>query len=162
MRRRALGILNAVVIICGLAGVVIGVATVAGAVVIYAPVLEGSLAPVVEGWRAEATREAGGATNLRIRATKIRSCKYLHEDMSVENASGEARDVASAWIDDPTPNSTRRTGKQDFGVLRVFTDRATAAGSPIIGMAHHSCHPMWDTLTPIAGPGFVVPPLPTE
>lgn len=121
---------------------------------------ENAYYPVVTGWRAEATREPGGQTLLHVHGDKVRACKYLGEDMAVRRPDGEAQDVASAWVVDPTPGSSRRRGPQDFGLMRVFTSRATPAGVEIIGVARHQCHAGPETLTPIDGPGFVVPPFP--
>lgn len=132
-----------------------------GAVILAAPALEAKYMPVVVDWRAEATRDVGGQTVLRIHGVKARACKYLGEYMSIRTRpDGESRDVASRWEDDPTPGSTRPVGRQDFGTLRLFTSRATPTGAEIVGVARHRCHPGTESLTPIGGPGFVVPPLP--
>lgn len=161
MKRRFLGLLNLAVILFGALGVVISVVAVVGAAIYYAPVVEGSVAPVVVEWRAEATREVGGATILHVYGDKRRrECAYVREDMMIRPLVGLPREVAGAWVDDPTPGSTRPPGRQDFGFLRVFTSRETPAGTEIFGVAHHACHAGPPTLTPILGPGFVVPPLP--
>lgn len=139
MRRRALAIFNVFTVLLGVCGVTISAVVLVGAAAYHAPAIEGRIAPVVVGWRADAARDIGDVTDLRIRGVKVRSCKYLRADMATKNENGEARDVASAWVDDPTPGSTRVVGKQDFGILRLFTSRSTPAGSTIIGVAHHSC-----------------------
>lgn len=157
MRRRLRNIAFACIIWTGIAGATIS-AIIAG--MAATTELESRAWPVVTGWRAEATREPGGQTVLRVQGVKRRACKYLGEDMAVRGPDGPAHDVAHAWIDDPTPGSSRPEGGQDFGAMRVFTSRATPAGSTIVGVARHQCHAGPETLTSIEGPGFVVPSLP--
>lgn len=163
MRRRALGFINLVVILFGALGVSLSVAAAIGAAIYYAPRIENVIAPVVVEWRAEATREIGGATVLHIYGDKRRrECAYVREDMMLRPLTGLPMDVASAWMDDPTPGSSRPPGRRDFGRLKVFTSRATPPGVEIAGTVLHRCHIGPPTLTPIHGPGFIVPPLPEE
>lgn len=178
MKRRIGQIVNAAIIWFGLAGLMIAASVVVGAAV---PAIETAYMPVVKGWRAEATRELGGQTVLRIHGAKVRACKYLGEDIQVIPPDVEASDAASAWLDDPTPGSTRHPGRQDFGRLRVFTARETPTGSKIVGFARHACHLPWETITRIGDPddcvtvppsgvmpagktpcGFIVPPPPDD
>lgn len=154
MPLRALNIVSNILI-----GVGLGLGL--GAAILAWPKIEARYFPVVINWSATATRERGGQTLLRIHAVKLRSCKFLDDSMSLKIGDDHV-DVASAWIDDPTPGSTRHVGQQDFGTMRVFTSRATPPGTEIVGVVRHQCHAGPDTLTPIGGPGFTVPPLPAE
>jgi hypothetical protein len=155
MRLRIARLVRAVFVWIGLIGVAISI----GPLVIAAPpAVEIRLFPVVKKWRAVSARDAEGQTILHIYGAKVRACKYLGQDMQVVSPGGEASDVAAAWVDDPTPGSTRAPGDQDFGQMRIFTTPATPAGAKIVGVVRHHCHPGWETETVMRGPGFVVPP----
>lgn len=158
---------RAAVIWIGIAGAVVSLWVVAGVAMESAgPALETRMFPVVRRWEAVATRLPTGETVLAVRGEKTRpECAYIPQSESMVVAppgDGDGYEVQMTYLDDPTPGSSRPGGRQSFGRWLIATPIWAPAGSRIYGVVQHRCHAGRSTITPIGGPGFLVPPLPSQ
>jgi hypothetical protein len=78
-------------------------------------------------------------------------CELLSVDAYVKSPGGLITEARLAFEDDPSPNSTRPAGRNDFGIWRVDYPHAASANA-VMFEAKHQCAWWWKAARTQLGP----------
>lgn len=110
---------------------------------ILGPVVESKYLPVVEKMDFVQTgNDSKDEISLYVTGDKIRNCKFL-EVVALSKVDG-IYNISEVKMDGPKYKVTRPLGFQSFGVWAI-----KPKGEEILLEAHHQCHGLWETHTPM-------------